>query len=82
VAGRAIIPVTPTVEEVARLFPQVEILGFLGKGGTGLYASDRGTGRAAGGAPSLARETLAPLMPAALPYFVTELVDGVNLRQL
>src|ERR1700739_1633723 len=27
--------VPPTVEEVARLFPQLEILGFIGKGGMG-----------------------------------------------
>src|ERR1035437_4220087 len=31
--AKAFVP--PTVEEVARLFPQLEILGFLGKGGMG-----------------------------------------------
>ena len=32
-AGERFVP--PTVEEIAQLFPQLEILGFIGKGGMG-----------------------------------------------
>ncbi|MGO8927738.1 MAG: protein kinase domain-containing protein [Limisphaerales bacterium] len=136
--------VPPTVEEVARLFPQLEILGFLGKGGMGAVykarqpaldrlvalkilpaqavapdpgfaerftrearalarlshpnivavyefgqvdqssagvppavgASGSGTGGSAGEQPARAGGT------PALPYFIMQFVDGVNLRQL
>ena len=141
--------VPPTVEEVARLFPQLEILGFLGKGGMGavykarqpaldrfvalkilpaqatpdagfaerftrearalarlshpnivavhefgqvsasgagvppaLGASGTGIEGNAGETPAQAGGTPAPLAPTALPYFIMEFVDGVNLRQL
>jgi serine/threonine protein kinase len=141
--------VPPSVEEVARLFPQLEILGFLGKGGMGavykarqpaldrfvalkilpaqaapdpgfaerftrearalarlshpnivavfefgqvsasggncapaLVAPGAGIEGKAGGTPPQAGGTQAPATPAALPYFIMEFVDGVNLRQL
>ena len=133
--------VPPTVEEVARLFPQLEILGFLGKGGMGAVykarqpALDRraalkilptqaapdpgfaerftrearalarlshpnivavyefGQVSASGaGVPPASAAGVPPALPSspsqatggmpALPYFIMEFVDGVNLRQL
>ena len=135
--------VPPPVEEVARLFPQLEILGFLGKGGMGAVykarqpaldrlvalkilpaqtAPDPGfaerftrearalarlshpnivavhefgqvTQSSAGvppasppgvppGSVSATAEVPTPPPPPALPYFIMEFVDGVNLRQL
>jgi len=136
--------VPPTVEEVSRLFPQLEILGLLGKGGMGavykarqpaldrfvalkilpaqVVAPDPGFAeRFTREARALARlshpnivavyefgqlnqssagvpPAVGPLGPAkegvagqkplgaggtsALPYFIMEFVDGVNLRQL
>ena len=135
--------VPPTIEEIARLFPQLEILGFLGKGGMGAVykarqpaldrlvalkilpaqaaapdpgfaerftrearalarlshpnivavhefgqASSAGVPLAAPSVPGLhdSGKGETPLPPAggtpALPYFIMEFVDGVNLRQL
>jgi tetratricopeptide (TPR) repeat protein len=111
--------VPPTVEEVGRLFPQLEILGLLGKGGMGAVykarqpALDRlvalkilptQVGPDPGFAERFTREARAlarlshpnivavyefgQVSPSsaggtpALPYFVMEFVDGVNLRQL
>jgi serine/threonine protein kinase len=109
----------PMVEELARLFPQLEILGLLGKGGMGAVykarqpALDRlvalkilpaQSGPDGGFAERFTREARAlarlshPNIVAvhefgqvieasaggapALPYFIMEFVDGVNLRQL
>jgi serine/threonine protein kinase len=133
--------VPPTVEEVARLFPQLEILGLLGKGGMGAVykarqpaldrlvalkvlpaqaAPDPGFaerftrearalarlshpnivavyefgqfGASGAGVPPASAAGVPPALPSipsqatggtpALPYFVMEFVDGVNLRQL
>jgi serine/threonine protein kinase len=133
----------PSVEEVARLFPQLEILGFLGKGGMGAVykarqpaldrfvalkilpaqaAPDPGfterftrearalarlshpnivavfefgqVNASSAGVPSASGASVPPASGAgvppagsagvspALPYFIMEFVDGVNLRQL
>jgi predicted Ser/Thr protein kinase len=110
-APEAVLFQPPTVEEVARLFPQLEILAFIGKGGMGaVYRAKQ---------PALDRLVALKILPpqaatspgfserfnrearalaklshpnivaiydfgqlSALPYFVMEFVDGLNLRQL
>jgi predicted Ser/Thr protein kinase len=101
----------PTVEEVARLFPQLEILGFIGKGGMGavykarqpaldrfvalkILPSQAASGAGFGERFNREARALAKLnhpnivtlyefgQAEALPFFIMEFVDGLNLRQL
>ncbi len=103
--------VPPSVEEMAKLFPQLEIIELLGRGGMGAVYKARqkqldrlvalkilppGIGDDPAFAERFAREAraLAKLNhpgivtlhefgeAGKLPYFVMELIDGVNLRQL